>query len=114
RHHEDLQVLAQALLRVTREREAEIGVKRALVEFVEQHRHDALQLGIIEDQAREYAFGDNLNAGLRRHFGAETHAQAHGIADVLAERLRHAVRGGARRNPAWLQHEDFAFGPWLT
>ena len=37
RHHQELQVLAQALLRVARQREAEIGIERALVEFVEQH-----------------------------------------------------------------------------
>ena len=38
-------------LRVEREREAEIGVERALVELVEQHRRDALERGIVEDHA---------------------------------------------------------------
>ena len=35
-----LQVVAQALLHVARQREAEIGIERALVELVEQHRRD--------------------------------------------------------------------------
>ena len=41
RHHQDAQVLAQAGLRIARQRKAEIGIERALVELVEQHRGDA-------------------------------------------------------------------------
>ena len=44
------QILAQALLHVARQRQAEIGVERALVEFVEQHRGDAVEHGIVEDE----------------------------------------------------------------
>ncbi|MEY9454263.1 hypothetical protein ABIG07_003211 [Bradyrhizobium ottawaense] len=36
RHHEDAQVFAQTGLRIARQREAHIGIERALVEFVEQ------------------------------------------------------------------------------
>ena len=43
RHHQDAQILAQALLGVARQRKAEIGIERALVEFVEQHRGDAVE-----------------------------------------------------------------------
>ncbi len=39
-----LQILAQALLRVEREGQAEIGIERALVEFVEQHGGDPFQV----------------------------------------------------------------------
>ena len=63
RHHQELEVLAQALLRVARQRQAEIGIERALVEFVEQHRGDAVERRIVEDQPREHAFGDDLDAG---------------------------------------------------
>ena len=45
RHHEEAQILAQAPLRVARQRQAEIGIERALVEFVEQHRGDAASSG---------------------------------------------------------------------
>ena len=41
RHHEDTQILAQAGLRVARQRQAQIGIERAFVELVEQHRRDA-------------------------------------------------------------------------
>ena len=65
RHDQEAQILAQALLRVERQREAEIGIERALVELVEQHRGDAVERGIVEDHAREHALGDDLDAGLR-------------------------------------------------
>ena len=44
---------------------------------------------------------------LARHLRAEAHAQADGVADLLAERRRHALGGGARGEPARLQHDDF-------
>ena len=43
RHDEDAQIVAQARLRIERQREAEIGVERALVELVEQHGADAVE-----------------------------------------------------------------------
>ncbi len=113
-HDQDLQVLAQALLRVARKCEAEIGVERALVEFVEQHRGDALQFRIVEDQPREHALGDDLDPGLGRYLRAEAHAQAHRLTGAFAECLRHPVGGGARRDPARLEHEDLARRPRLA
>ncbi len=62
RHDQELEVLAQALLHVARQRQAEVGIERALVELVEQHGGDALERGIVEDQAREHALGHDLDA----------------------------------------------------
>ena len=106
RHHQDLQILAQPLLHVARQREAEIGIERALVEFVEQQRRDAVERGIVEHHAREHAFGDDLDPRPARHLGAEPHAIADGLADLFAERRRHARGGGAGREPARLEHDD--------
>ena len=106
RHHEDPQILAQARLRVARQRQPEIGIERALVKFVEQHRGDAGQFRIVEDQAGENALGDDLDAGRARHLRAEPHAVADGLADPLAKRLRHPLGAGARRDPPRLQHDD--------
>ena len=96
RHDEKAQILVEAGLGVEGEGKAEIGVEGALVEFVEQHRRDALQLGIVEDQAGEHAFGDDLDAGPRRDFRAEAHALADGVAGALAQGVRHAVGRRAR------------------
>ncbi len=51
----------------------------------------------------------------RRDFRAEAHAQADRLADLLAERRRHASRRRARGEPSRLQHEDlFARRPGLV
>ena len=65
RHRQDAQVFPQAALAVERKRKPEIGIERALVELVEQHRADARKLGIIEDHAGKDALGDDLDARLR-------------------------------------------------
>ena len=106
RHDEQPQILAQALLHVARQRQPEIGVERALVEFVEQDGGDALEHRIVEDKPREHALGDDLDPRARRHFGAEAHPQAHRVADLLAERLGHALGGGPRCQPPGFQHQD--------
>ena len=51
RHHQQFQVFAQALLRVARQRQAEVGIERALVKFVEQHGGNAVERRIVEDRA---------------------------------------------------------------
>ncbi len=110
RHHQEAQVLAQGPLRVERQRQAEIGVERALVEFVEQHRRDAFERRVVEDHAREHAFGDDLDARARRDEALQAHPEPDRLADLLAEARRHARRGGARGETARLQHDDLA-GP---
>ncbi len=111
-HHQDAQILAEAQLRIARQREAEIGVERAFVEFVEQDGRNAGELGVIEDLARKNAFRHHLDAGRARYFRAEADAIADGLARALAERLGHAIGAGARRDAPRLQHDDlFAFGP---
>ena len=115
RHDEKLQILAQALLRVARQRKAKVGVERALVELVEQHCGDAVERRIVENHAGENAFGDDFDAVSRRHLRAKAHAKADLAADPLAERRRHALGGGARGEPPRLQHQDaFPLRPGLT
>ena len=106
RHHQEPQILAQALLHVAGQRQAEIGVERALVELVEQDGGDAIEHGIVEDEPGEDAFGEDFDAGFPRELRAEAHPQAHRLADAFAERLRHPLRGGARGEPARLEHQD--------
>src|SRR5664279_1478179 len=66
------------------------------MKFVEQHRGDAVERGIVKHQPREYALGDHLDARAFGYLGAEAHAQAHRIADLLAKGRGHARGGGAR------------------
>ncbi len=108
RHGQDAQILAQAALAVERKRKPEIGIERALVELVEQHRADAGKLRVVEDHAGEDALGDNLDAGLRPGFRDHARAKPDPLADGLRQGLRHALGGGARGDAARLQHQDFA------
>jgi hypothetical protein len=115
RHDEESQILAQSLLDVARQREAEIGIERALVELVEQDCGDALEHRVVEHKPGEDAFGDDFDAGAGRNFRAEAYPQTHRFADALAERLRHSLRRGARREAPWLEDQDAAFFcPWLA
>ena len=58
-------------------------------------------------EPREHALGDHLDARALGNLRAEAHAQADGVAHLLAQGRRHARGGGARGQPARLQHQDF-------
>ena len=113
-HHQELQIVAQALLHIECQRQSKIGVERALVEFVEQQRSDAVERRVVQHHAGEHALGHHLDAGRPRHLRAEAHAVADGLTDLLPQGRRHARRGGAGRQPARLQHDDLLIlGPGL-
>ena len=113
RHDEDLEIVAKAALDVEREGEAEIGVERAFVEFVEDDEAGAGELRILLQAARQDALGDDLDPRPGRDAALEAHGVAHRAAHLLAQRLRHAMRGVARCKAAGLQHDDLlALEPW--
>src|SRR5207302_1860840 len=67
-HDDDAEVWTRASLQATEQREREVGLQVALVELVEQHSPDRLQLRIREQAAREDAFGEKAQARARpRH-----------------------------------------------
>ena len=95
RHDKKPQILTQTLLRVEREGEAEVGVERAFVEFVEQNGRHAIERGIVEDHAGEHALGHDLDACAFRDEAREAHAQADRLANLFPKRRGHAGGGGA-------------------
>ena len=107
RHHQKPEIVAKSLLHVAGERQAQIGIERPLVEFIEQHRGNAIERRIVQNEPGEDAFGDNLNAGLARHFRAEANTQADRFADFLVQRRGHPLGRGASGEPSRLQHQDF-------
>ncbi len=108
RHDEEAQILAQGPLRVERQSEAKIGVERALVEFVEQHRSDAFERWIIKDHPCEDALGDDFDPRLGRDERLHSHPEADSLADLFAERRGHSLCGGAGRESARLQEQHLA------
>ena len=110
RHHQNAQVFTQAGLRVERQREAEIGVERALVELIEHDRADALERRVVEDHAGEDALRHDLDACLGRGEALEPHPKADRLADPLAQGCGHARGRGAGGEPARLEQQQ-ALGP---
>ena len=108
RHRDHAQILAQRRLRLAHQGEGEIAFQPALVQLVEDHAADAVERGIVLQQAQEEAVGDDLDARARTDLRVEPHAVAHGLADRLAQRRRHAARRRARRQPPRLLHHDLA------
>ncbi len=80
------------------------------MELIEQDGADPVERWIVLDEAGKDALCNDLDAGPLRDHGAETNPVADGVADFLAERLRHAGGGRARGEPARLQNQDFLIG----
>ncbi len=106
RHHEKAQIVAQSRAAVERQRQAEIGIERSLMELVEDHRRDALERGIVDDHAREDTFGQHLDSRLGADPRVEPRPETHRLADPLAQGPRHTLGRRPRRQPAWLDQQN--------
>ena len=110
RHHQDLQVGAQRLACLPGQGKAKIGVERAFVKFVEDHRADPRQIrGRLQHPGQD-TFGDDLDPGGLRDPGLAAYPVADGMPDRLAQSIGHAFGGGAGGEAARLQHDDAAPG----
>ncbi len=96
------------MLHVEQQRQRQIRLQAALVEFVEDHQRHAAQLGIALQHARQDAFRHHFQSGGRPDAVLAAHAKADGGAGLLAELLRQALRHVARRQPTRLQHNNAA------
>ncbi len=96
RHDQQTQIVAQHRLTVARQRQTQIGVQTALVEFIEQDGADALQARVVENHPREDALGHDLDSGVRTDPALQTRAITDGSASLLAKISGHAISGGAR------------------
>ncbi len=66
----------------------------ALVRLIEQHRADALQLGILDDLRHEDRLGHHQHAGLAGSLGVEPGKIADRLARFLAQQFGHPLGGG--------------------
>ena len=105
-HHQDPQVGSKRRPALDREREAEVGVDAAFVEFVEDEETDALERGILEPHAGEDAFGHHLDSRFGRNPRVETNPMSDGPTDRLSDGIRHAPCRRTRRDSPRLQHDD--------
>ena len=76
------------------------------MELVEDHRADAGQCGVVEDQARKDALGDDLDARLRADARIEAGANADAFADLFTGEPGHALGRSPGRQPPWLEQQN--------
>jgi hypothetical protein len=76
------------------------------VEFVEDQGADTGEFGVIENHARQHAFGDDENPGPVGDQFFHAHRVTDGVARLLAEQRRHAPGRGTGGEPAGLEEHD--------
>ncbi len=85
-HQQHLErLVTQQLAAIEGQRQGQVGIQAAFVEFVEDHQADAFQRRIVLQTAGEDALGDHLDAGLRADLAVQADAIAHRLADALAQ-----------------------------
>ena len=89
-----------------REREAGVAVDRTLVEFVKADQADAFEHRIVEQHARQHAFGDDLDPRRCTDARITAHAPADGVANGVAEHGGHACGGSAGGEATGFQQQD--------
>ena len=107
-HGEEAEFGAEQALEVEAECHCEVAFERALVDFVEDDRGDAVERRVGLEAAHEEALGDDLDAGGVGDGALEAGAEADGLADGLADELGHAGGGGAGGEAAGFEHHDAA------
>ena len=113
-HGHDAQVRAQRLLRVERQREAEIAVQTALMHFVEQHRRHARQFGVVLNPADENALCQHQQTGTRRHFAVHPRGIADRAARLFAQHFGDPFGSGAGGETAGGKQQDLPAAPWFV
>jgi hypothetical protein len=105
RHRQQTKVGAQRRLRLQRQRQPQVGMDRALVELVEQHRRDPRQRGVRLQHPGEDPLGHDLDAGGTPDPALAPDAVADSRTHLFAQHGRHPLGGGPRGDPARLQHQ---------
>ena len=107
RHDEQPKIVAQPLLHVQQERQGQIRLQAALVEFIQDHQPDAGQLRIVLQHAGEDPFGHHLKPRGRPHAGFGAHAVPHRLPRFFVQQFCQALRHVACGQPARLQQDNF-------
>jgi len=107
RHQQQLErLVAQHQTRVERERQRQVGIQAALVEFVEDHQTDAFQAWVVLQTTGENAFGDHLDAGPGADLAVEANAIAHRFPDLFPQLAGQPLGSRPRRQPPRFEHQD--------
>ncbi len=107
-HRLQAQLRPQHLAQIQAKRERQIGSQRALVDFVEDDRRHAFQPGIGLQAADQQPFGNDFDPCRRGRGAVDPCAIADRTTNRLTQQRGHPGGGGAGRQAARLQYQDFA------
>ncbi|MNO55022.1 hypothetical protein D3C76_455050 [compost metagenome] len=107
-HQQNLQwrVVPQQLPAIQAQCQGQVGIKAALVKFVEDHQPHPLQRRVGLQAAGEDAFGHYLDAGFRPDLAVQADAIAHGFADLFAQLAGQALGRSPRCQAPGFEHEN--------
>ncbi len=107
RHHQQPQIVARRP-RLSRQRDAEVGVDAALVELVEDDGTERRQQRILLQPRGQDAFSGEEDAGLWTELTLEANVPSDLAANRPTALVSDAARQTARRDPSRLQHDHRA------
>jgi hypothetical protein len=108
RHHREPQVRAHRLLQLAYDAEREITLEVTLVELVEHHDADLVEVGIADQAPREHALGHEPQSGLTTASLLEANTVANLAPDRIAPLACDELGRRARRDPTRLE-DDYLF-----
>ena len=106
RHNQQFEIVTQPLLNVEQQRQRQIRLQTALVEFIKDHQPHAGQFGIVLDHARQDPFGHHFEPGIRPDAGFRTHPIADRFAWFFIQQFSQPLRNVARRQATRLQQQN--------
>jgi hypothetical protein len=114
RHDENAKLRSEAFAGVQGERQAEIRLEVALVEFIEDDQCHAVEGGISLEASGENAVGDDLDPGRAGYPALVTGGQTDSLSDTLAEERSHPCGRSTSCDPTGLEQEYAPVHPWLV
>ncbi|MNZ51000.1 hypothetical protein D3C78_688010 [compost metagenome] len=106
-HDQQLEILTQPLLHVEQQRQCQIGLQAALMEFIEDHQPHTVKLGIVLQHPGQEPFGHHFQARRRTNARFSTHTITDRFAGLFTEQFGQTLRHVTRRQPARFQQNNF-------
>ena len=108
RHHHHSQTRARTILQIETTSERDIDRETAFVEFIENHRTDAMKLRIILDPALENPIGEVKNFCFISILRIEAHRMTHLATHARAALFRHPSGKQSRCHAPGFDHKNHA------
>ncbi|MNS57878.1 hypothetical protein D3C72_907790 [compost metagenome] len=108
RHQQQPEIVAQPVLNIEQQRQRQIGLQAAFVEFIEDHQPHAAQFRIVLQHPGENALRHHFEARRGADAGFGAHAVADRFARLFIQQFGEALCHVAGRQPARFQQKNFS------